>query len=226
MKFPIFASVIVFCIWLAYEIKKSNKKGEKAEKEFWKREAEADKVRKQPLDNLNYIHIPDSVLAPFCDENGEFLNVDPDTDKVLGDAITSLSHLKESKIVNLTNISNTDLKLSYGAANLPELTLFDQNFTLLSRTLQDMAEYFYSKNDTNNAKIMLEFAISSGSDSISSYKLLAKIYSEENDFTKINYLISSASLLNSLTKGPILKALHEISPSDNTVEESILDILD
>lgn len=226
MKFPIFASVIVFCIWLAYEIKKSNKKGEKAEKEFWAKEAAADKVRKQPLDNLSFIVIPPEVLAPFCDEKGEFLSATPETEKVFADALTAFSHLKDNKIVNLSNISNTDLKLTYGAANLPELTLYDQNFTLLSRTLQDMGEYFYSKGQKDNAKTLLEFAISSGSDSISSYKLLSKIYEEEKDFSKINYLISSASLLNGLTKGPILKHLHEISPSGSTDEESILDILD
>ncbi len=226
MKFPIFASVIVFCIWLAYEIKKSNKKGEKAEKEFWDREDAANKVRKQPLDNLSYIIIPDEILNLFCDESGEFYRVNPESDKAMHEAVTAFSHLKDSKIVNLSNISNTDLKLSYGAANLPELTLYDQNFTLLSRTLQDMGDYFYSKGEKDKSKNLLEFAVSSGSDSISSYKLLAKIYAEEKDFTKINYLISAASLLNGLTKGPILNYLQSIDQPGSNEEESILDILD
>ncbi|MBP5276424.1 MAG: hypothetical protein J6Z07_06510 [Lachnospiraceae bacterium] len=226
MIFPVFASVIVFCIWLAYEIRKSNKRGEKAEKAFWDKEAEADNTRKMPLDDLHYIVIPDEIFKPFLKENGEFIETDESTEKVLFDAVTAFKHLKNSKIVNFSNITNTDLKLTYGAANLPELTLYDQNFVLLMRTLQSMGEYFHAAGDKETSKLMLEFAVSSGSDSIGTFKLLSSIYIDEQDFSKINYLISSASLLTGLTKGPILKHLHEIAPSDKENEESILDILD
>jgi hypothetical protein len=89
-----------------------------------------------------------------------------------------------------------------------------------------MGEYFHAAGDKETAKLMLEFAVSSGSDSIGTFKLLSSIYIDEQDFSKINYLISSASLLTGLTKGPILKHLHEIAPSDKENEESILDILD
>jgi len=226
MIFPFFASVIVFCIWLAYEIKKSNKKGDKAEKAFWKKEAEADNTRKMPLDDLHYIVIPDEIYTPFLDDTGEFLEQNETFDKPFSDALTAFKHLRSSKIVNFSNISNTDLKLTYGAANLPELTLYDQNFILLIRTLQIMGEYYYNKGDKETAKNMLEFAVSSGSDAISTYKLLAKIYLEEDDLSKINYLSSSASLLTGLTKGPILNHLREITPSEKEKEDSILEILD
>ncbi|MBO4775692.1 MAG: hypothetical protein J5515_03670 [Lachnospiraceae bacterium] len=226
MIFPVFASVVVFCIWLAYEIRKSNKKGDKAEKAFWAREAEADKTRKMPLDDLHYIIIPDEIYKPFLNDKGEFIENDESFEKVFSEALTAFKHLKTSKIVNFSNISNTDLKLTYGAANLPELTLYDQNFVLLIRTLQAMAEYFMAKGDKETAKNMLEFAVSSGSDSIGTYKLLSSIYLEEEDTSKINYLISSASLLTGITKGPILNHLHEIAPSDKEKEESILEILD
>ncbi|MCR4648983.1 MAG: hypothetical protein K5776_07895 [Lachnospiraceae bacterium] len=226
MIFPVFASVIVFCIWLAYEIRKSNKKGEKAEKAFWAREAEADNTRKMPLDDLHYIIIPDEIYAPFLNGKGEFIEADESHEKVFAEALTAFKHLKTSKIVNFSNISNTDLKLTYGAANLPELTLYDQNFVLLVRTLQLMGEYFNSKGDKETAKNMLEFAVSSGSDAISTYKLLASLYLEEDDLSKINYLVSSASLLTGLTKAPILNYLKEIIPSEKEKEDSILDILD
>ncbi|MCR5846926.1 MAG: hypothetical protein K6G75_02245 [Lachnospiraceae bacterium] len=226
MIFPVFASVVVFCIWLAYEIRKSNKKGEKSEKAFWAREAEADNTRKLPLDDLHYIIIPDEIYKPFLNSKGEFLESDDDTPKDFADALTAFKHLKNSKIVNFSNISNTDLKLTYGAANLSELTLYDQNFVLLIRTLYSMGEYFNKLGDKDTAKNMLEFAVSSGSDSIGTFKLLASIYKEEEDFSKINYLVSAASLLNGLTKGPILNHLRELVPSDKENEENILDILD
>ena len=226
MIFPVFASVVVFCIWLAYEIRKSNKKGDKAEKAFWAKEAEADNTRKVPLDDLHSIIIPDEIYAPFLNEKGEFLASDESHEKAFADALIAFKHLKTSKIVNFSNISNTDLKLTYGAANLPELTLYDQNFILLIRTLHSMGEYFLAKGDKETAKNMLEFAVSSGSDTIGTYKLLANIYKEEEDFSKINYLSSAASLLNGLTKGPILNYLRDIAPSEEEKEESILEILD
>lgn len=226
MIFPVFASVIVFCIWLAYEIKKSNKKGEKAQKDFWAKEAEADATRKMPLDDLHYIVIPDEIFKPFVNENGDFLETDENTEKSFAEAIIAFKHLKGNKIVNFSNISNTDLKLTYGAANLPELTLYDQNFILLTRTLQSMGEYFIAKGDKETAKSLLEFAVSSGSDSISTFKLLSSIYKEEEDYSKLNYLASAASLLTGLTKGPILKHLREITPTEKEREESILEILD
>ena len=49
--------------------------------------------------------------------------------------MTILNSLKDEQIVNFTGISNTDLKLSFGAANLPTLSRFDQNYTLLARAL-------------------------------------------------------------------------------------------
>ena len=226
MIFPVFASVVVFCIWLAYEIRKSNKKGEKAEKAFWAREAEADNTRKVSLDDLHYIVIPDEIYKPFLNDKGEFIEADENAPKAFSDALTAFKHLKDSKIVNFSNISNTDLKLTYGAANLPELTLYDQNFVLLIRTLQSMGEYFMAAGDKETAKNMLEFAVSSGSDAISTYKLLSSIYLEEEDYSKINYLSSSASLLTGLTKGPILNYLHDITPSSEDKEKSILEILD
>ena len=226
MIFPVFASVVVFCIWLAYEIRKSNKKGEKAEKAFWAREAEADNTRKASLDDLHYIVIPDEIYKPFLNDKGEFIEADENAPKAFSDALTAFKHLKDSKIVNFSNISNTDLKLTYGAANLPELTLYDQNFVLLIRTLQSMGEYFMAAGDKETAKNMLEFAVSSGSDAISTYKLLSSIYLEEEDYSKINYLSSSASLLTGLTKGPILNYLHDITPSSEDKEKSILEILD
>ena len=226
MIFPVFASVIVFCIWLAYEIKKSNKKGEKAEKAFWAREAEADNTRKVPLDDLHYIVIPEEIYKPFLNQKGEFIESDESHEKAFAEALIAFKHLKTSKIVNFSNISNTDLKLTYGAANLPELTLYDQNFVLLIRTLHSMGEYFLTKGDKETAKNMLEFAVSSGSDAISTYKLLGSIYLEEEDFSKINYLVSSASLLTGLTKGPILTYLHDLVPTKEEKEESILEILD
>lgn len=226
MILPFFATLIIFCIWLAYEIKKSNRKSEKSEEAFWEKEARANATRAKSLDDLHYIVIPEEVLAILKEFNTLYPKSVEIPDRRIKDVQDAFSHLSECKIVNFSNISNTDLKLMYGAANLPTLTLYDQNFILLVRTLQTASEYFREHKENHKAKVLLEFAVASGSDSMNTYKLLAEIYKEENDSTKINYLISSASLLNSITKGPIVSFLQEQAPADSTDEESILDILD
>ncbi len=41
MKFPIFASFIIFCIWLGYELHKRRNMDEKSNQSFWEKEAAA-----------------------------------------------------------------------------------------------------------------------------------------------------------------------------------------
>ena len=41
MKIPFLASIIVFCIWLAYEIRKHNKNSKKTLERFWEKEEKA-----------------------------------------------------------------------------------------------------------------------------------------------------------------------------------------
>lgn len=216
MKFPIFASILVFCIWLAYEIRKANKKSDKSLRAFREREAKADATRKQSLDSLQYIVINDEILNLLNENFPEELK----------ETASHLERLKDAKTVNLSNITNTDLKLMYGAANLPLLTEYDQNYLLLTRCLIEMGEYYNEHKDFGKAKLVLEFAVSTGCDSVGVYKILTDIYNSENDTAKLNYLKSSASMLNGITKGPIMDYLYSVAPQDKSLEESIFDILD
>ncbi|MCQ2517216.1 MAG: hypothetical protein MJ119_00475 [Lachnospiraceae bacterium] len=216
MKFPIFASILVFCIWLAYEIRKANKNSDKSLRAFREREAKADATRKQSLDSLQYIVISDEILNLLNENFPEELK----------ETASHLERLKDAKTVNLSNITNTDLKLMYGAANLPLLTEYDQNYLLLTRSLIEMGEYYNEHKDFVKAKLVLEFAVSTGCDSVGVYKILTDIYNSENDTAKLNYLKSSASMLNGITKGPIMDYLYSVAPQDKSLEESIFDILD
>lgn len=216
MKIPILASVIVFCIWLAYEIRKHNKKNKKALDSFWEKEQKANATRTKSLDALNYIEIPDSVFA----------SLPSPLPSELEDSARLLQHLKQNKIVNLSHITNTDLKLKYGASNLDTLSAYDQNYITLLRVLQTLSEYHYEKGNVETTRTLLEFAVSVQSDNISTYKMLAKIYCDNGEEAKLDYLISAASLLPGLTKKPILRFLKDLRPEDTNPEESILDILD
>ena len=200
MNFIILASFIVFGVWLTYQLSKSNKDNEKAEKEFWQREHEANSVRKKSLDSLNYIEIPmDRLPFSVLTDNEQIKN-----------CIDQILALSEVKIVNFTGLTNTDLKLEYGTANITVLSEYDQNYTLLARTLYTWGNLLYDAGYVTEAVLPLEFAISTGTDISGNYKLLATIYRDRGQVSKIEDLILAAENLNSIMKKPILSLLSDI----------------
>ena len=92
-----------------------------------------------------------------------------------------LRSLSTQKIVNLTGYTNTDLKLSYGTANITCLTEYDQNYTLLVSTLQKWAEALYRGGAKKECRQVLEYAVSIGTDVSHTYFLLADLYDEEGE---------------------------------------------
>lgn len=191
--------VIIF-IWLRYEISKSSRKTEENSSSFWKREQESNFVRKKDISNLNYLSIPVKTL-PFHTDN---------TDEALKELEEQIHILSQSPILNLSHMSNTDIKLKYGTANLELLSSYDQNYLLLIRTLYEWANLLYEKNLIKDAQTVLEFGIECNSDITGNYTLLANIYKEQNDYISIKNLIKNAEQLNSLMKNVIIKKLNNI----------------
>ena len=202
MNFSVFASFmifVVFLVWLQYEIKKHNRYDEKKQKEYWARERKANSTRKQSLDDLHYITIP---LETFPMDLMT-------TDEMIKEYHETLLHLAGEKIVNLTGISNTDLKLEYGVANLPILTHYDQCYTQLVRTLHTFATRLNEHGYEKECVPLLEFAIDTGSDISGTYKLLATIYVKNGEKQKLRLLKSKTDSLNSAMKKPIDRMLQE-----------------
>ena len=204
MKMPVLTSVILFIIVLFYFIKKSSREADNALENFRKRESEADNTRKKPLNDLNYITIPDEIFR---------MNRDPD-DNDCQSAVKVFDSLKDQKIVNLTGISNTDLKLAYGAPNLPILAQYDQNYTVLARSLDRYASFLTKSGNTDDAVKVLEFAVETGSDISSTYKQLVALYQSNGIKDKIPSLKEKASSLNSVMSPSILRYLDSVSDDD------------
>ena len=114
------------------------------------------------------------------------------------------------KILNLSGISNTDLKLEYGYANLEALSQYDQNFTNLLRCLDKWAGFLYKKGELKRSKQILEYAISIGSDITGTYTTLAQIYLDENEPGKVQLLIDTAKNSNSFMKDSIVSKLTKL----------------
>jgi hypothetical protein len=134
-------------------------------------------------------------------------------EEVLKTLQNNIKNLVPVPILNLTGLSNTDLKLTYGVANLNFLMQCDSNYTLLIQNLYKWGSYLYDHNKWKEAVIVLEFGIRCRSDISKNYILLAQLYKIMGVPEKIDDLIQSAQTLNSLTKEYILGELKEIKMS-------------
>ncbi len=203
MIFPFLASFILLCIFLNFNSRRVSRKVEEREQDFWARELESNNVRKKSLDNLEYVHIPVDLL-PFGTA-GDNQMLQRCEDEVLA--------LKDEKIVNLTGITNTDLKLEYGTANITPLTQYDQNYTALVCGLQNWGQELYNQGRYEDAATVLEFSARTRSDITGTYRLLVDLYktklglNEGEIKRKIDGLVPIAKSLNSLSRLTILKLL-------------------
>ena len=203
MRLPFFASFIILAIFFNISMRRVSRKIEQKESDFWEKERESNNVRRKSLENLEYVHIPVALL-PF-DTAGD--------NEALQKAEDEVKALQFEKIVNFTGISNTDLKLEYGTANITALTQYDQNYTALVRALQNWGELLYNNGRYEDATKVLEFSVKTRSDVSGTYRLLIDMYktklglSEEEIQKKIDGLIPIAKNLNSLSKNQILNML-------------------
>jgi hypothetical protein len=191
--------IIIFVIWLQYEIRKTKKLSKKSYEEYWRLENEANLTRRVDISNLNYLTIQTEAL-PMSDKDDPTLNSYRDI----------IQKLSGKKILNLTGLTNTQLKLQYGAANINLLSEYDNNYTILVSMLHKWGERSYSLGYVMDAVTILEYAISCQSDVSKSYRLLATIYIEQNAPDKIDKLLDTLAEVKMLRKDLVIEELNEI----------------
>ena len=205
MNFILNASALIFSAAVFLYLLKTKKNDTAAQDDFWARERAANSTRRQPLDDLDYIKLP---IEEFP------MTLLQDIPKV-EDYKQIIRSLSELPIVNFTGISNTELKLRYGAPNIDLLMSYDQNYTLLVRTLQQWAQALYDNGYIDESRQMLEFSVSTGTDVSLTYRLLCQIYKEQNTPEKIGSLYPIAEMLKSAMQKPIVRILQEADQSDD-----------
>jgi hypothetical protein len=208
MNLIIFASVVILSIAIAVSLARSKKYTASVKQDFWARERQANSTRRKPLDDLDYIKIPLEELP---------MDLPADNPKI-DDYKQIILSLSQVPVVNFTGISNTELKLRYGAPNIDLLTSYDQNYTLLVRTLQQWAQALYDAGYPEESCRLLEFSISTGTDVSSTYRLLCQIYMEQGTPEKIGDLYPIAETLNSAMQKTIIQILE-----DNTYQSAVSD---
>lgn len=195
-----FICIIVFVIWFHVKSNQENKSKDTWDKDFWQREHDADFSRKKDLSDIEYISI-DAEKLPF--------NQSPDNEeKEFQDKINKLI---SCKLLNLSAMSNTDIKLEYGRANFDYLSECDQNFLVLLRTLNQWGSYIYNTlHDEKRARRVFEYSIEIGSDISETYITLAKIYINSNEPEKIQPLIDTIQKTDSFMKESITSHLAKL----------------
>lgn len=194
--------VVILALWIRYQSTHTDRSAAQKREAFLERERQANLTRKKDISNLDYIHVPVSGL-PFPETNQEEIT----------DIQKHILTLASGKIVNFTGLSNTDLKLKYGAPNIDLLMEYDKNYLELVRSLYRYGKLLYDLGKKDESAAILEYAISIQTDISANYTLLATIYKEKNDISRINYIISQAEALTSMTKKALLSNLMAIRDS-------------
>ncbi len=163
---------------------------------FWEKEQRANRTRKQDISNLDYIQLPLHTfpIGTYADDR-------------LAELEQTLQTLSSRKILNLSGISNTDLKLQYGAANLNILSDCDANFTTLARTLSAYGEQLAALGHWQEAVTVLEFGIACKTDISKNYTLLGSLYRDHGESGKLQELIETVRSSDMLLKDSVLKQL-------------------
>lgn len=189
--FTIFA--IIFIIVFTVRNRQNIKKQADITDNFWEKELEANSTRRKDISNLEYINIPLEIFPPDVHRESE----------------EKIKALSEKKILNLTGITNTDLKLTYGVANLEFLGECDANFADLVYCIGTYATELLNVNRVEEARKILEFGVSIQADSALIYTTLGEIYHASQETDQIKVLIENAKALDSLQKTSIISKLSE-----------------
>jgi hypothetical protein len=198
----LFFGTAIIGAFMIFGFKKSSRDSSQRKESFWDRERRANVSRRKDISSLNYISIPLNQL-PF---------IDTDDDEIL-EYHKSINRLATMKILNLTGITNTELKEQYGVANLTELTDYDNNYTTLVNTIARWGARLIELEYIDEAVTVLEYGLSVGTDVSRNYLLLADIYRTRGEYDRIDALITRATTLKSLMKNSILTKLNEIRES-------------
>ena len=162
-------------IVLGYYRSKVTQSQDNAEKAFWEKELAAGNTRRQDLEKLDYITIP---LEQFP------LGLNTDAEK-------ELVALSKERIKNFQGLSNTELKLQYGTANLDELSSYESNFIRLQQVVLEYAKELCTADRRADAIHILEFMLQNGGDISGLYLELATLYQQEGCEEKVQHLFTT-----------------------------------
>lgn len=174
MKFLLLPSITILILVLNHNIRKNKNRDSQNVHAYLTREDAANSTRKKDLSTLPYIEVPLNALPLDITLN------DNKKQLQISQYIKEIYALSEKKMLNLIGVTNTELKETYGPANLELLSLYDQNYSRYIRNLHLLADCIYSEYPYQAVEIW-EYCLSIGTDISGTYSSLGQYYIEHKD---------------------------------------------
>ena len=202
MHFTVPIIIIAFCVVFKMIVDRKPKSDPGAD--FLALERKANLTPRKDISGLPYIRVPASELP---------LDVPTDREEVQ-EYQETIKGMSDKQVLNLTGLTNTELKLEYGAPNINILSAADANYTRLVQAISYLAADYIDHQHITEARQLLEYGVSIGTDSKRTYLMLASIYKEEGHSEKIQDLIESANKIESLLRESIITSLTKMSSEE------------
>lgn len=159
MHIPFFFLIILFVIWLGYETRKHSGQQAKESKNFWDRESDSLLTPRKPLDDVNFITIPDEIIPETI------VSPSSDAEREINDLADELKTLQSKKIADLSAYTNTDLRLKYGVPNFAMLMDADTCFGRLVQIMPAIISNLLDAGRKDDAARVFDFCRTNGIDS-------------------------------------------------------------
>ena len=201
---PVFIIIfVIFIAWTQYEMKKSSKEAQKREDAFWAREQEANFAPKKDISGLPLLHFDEDVI-PLPPEG--MFNEDDD----ISNYIRELKKLLREPMIDLSEYTNTDLKLAYGVANFTILSSYDDNYNSFLLLMTNLARGYERREQHELSVRAYRSALSCGSIKLTDYTGLAEVYLAMDAPEKVSELIDEVEASENPRKGGIVDALKRV----------------
>lgn len=194
-----FICFLIFCAWLWYEQRKSEKIEKKASDEFWTREQEANNTRKKDISHLPLLQVKETEIP-----------MTTTTDESVLYYIDRLREIIKTPMIDLSEYSNTDLKLAYGVANFKTLSEYDENYNTFLLTLTNLARSYSRADLYQEAGDCYKLALYYGSKKLSDYTELAEVYINLGTPEEITPLLRELEEGCHPRKASIIEAIHQV----------------
>ncbi len=203
--FPSFLILFLTFLFIWNHNLQKRQKAHQANKEaFWGKERQSLVVRKKDIPAELYFH-PDISCLSFPD-----LALDA-ASKIKYEALKKQLHDSLSlPMLSFHDMSNTDLRLTFGTANQPVITQAEENYEAFLNFLYEYATLMKQHGKNSEAIAALEEAIRLKSDICQHYFLLGELYQAESDREALDVLIALAKDMTSASKQRILNHLTKL----------------
>ena len=187
-------------LWI-YNLRKRQKTYEAERQAFWNKEQESLVVRKKDIPaelyfqpDIRQLQFPE--LTPEHSGQAKYQKLK----KQLNDSV----HLP---MLSLSDLTNTEIRLSFGTANQPIITQAEENYSAYLGFLYDYALFAKEQQWIDEAIAALEEAIRLKSDISKHFMLLGDLYQISSNPFGIQKLLILAEAIHSPSKAKIVEYL-------------------